>query len=385
MNPEVQKRFQKAESLSNVELKLQVVSILSKFIALFFDASFEKLEEGPVVNTFYFNPAMGSILNRIQGKEEDIAISLGVESVLIGRELGLVYIQVPRANRKLILFHENFFNFIQSKEVLEMTLPLMLGKTTKGEDLYADLASQPHLLIAGSTGSGKSIFTSELICSLALVYPPHELEFILVDTKRLDLVLFSGLPHISNVIEDIHSLRSTLCELLDEVRLRTAKMSGIARNVKEWNKLGIYDYKYKILIIDEFADVVDTDREYLSELSPKIRPASIESLLKTLAQISRAAGIHIIIATQRPSVKVISGDIKTNFPARVAFKLSSMQDSRVILDENGAEKLLGMGDFLYKISGSDTVKRGHSAFVSMKDIATIISQAEMLRTQYVRR
>src|SRR5208282_3078694 len=218
-----------------------------------------------------------------------------------------------------------------------------------------------------------------------LIYSPTELEFILVDTKRLDLVLFSGLPHISSVIEDIHSLRSTLGELLDEVRLRTTKMSGIARNVKEWNKLGIYDYKYKILIIDEFADVVDTDREYLSELSPRIRPASIESLLKTLAQISRAAGIHIIIATQRPSIKVISGDIKTNFPARVAFKLSSMQDSRVVLDENRAEKLLGKGDFLYKIAGSDVVKRGHSAFVSMKDIATIISQAEMLREQYVKR
>jgi DNA segregation ATPase FtsK/SpoIIIE, S-DNA-T family len=347
MNPEVEKRFKNASSLST-EYKTQILSILSKFIALSFDASFSKLEEGPVVNTFYFEPALDATLNRIQGKEEDIAISLGVESILIARELGLITIQVPRKKREIIQFHENFFKFIQSKEVSEMTLPLMLGKTPKGEDLYADLSTQPHLLIAGSTNSGKSIFTSQLICSLALAHPPSEMEFILVDTKRLDLVLFAGLPHISDIIEDIHSLRSKLEELLNEVRSRTQKISGMARNIQEWNKLGLFTYKYKILIIDEFADVVDTDREYLSSLKPSIRPISTDSLLKTLAQISRAVGIHIIIATQRPSVKVLSGDIKTNFPARIAFKLASMQDSRVVLDENGAEKLLGMGDYLYK-------------------------------------
>ncbi len=162
------------------------------------------------------------------------------------------------------------------------------------------------------------------------------------------------------------------------------------RNIKEWNKasqsgslLTNNSMEYHILIIDEFADVLTSDREYLKTLDKNLRPASIETLVQSLAQISRAAGVHIIIATQRPSIKVVSGDIKTNFPARICFKLPSMADSRVILDENGAEKLLGKGDYLYRTSSSDTVRRAHSAFVSINDIAVIIDQSEMLRRQYV--
>jgi S-DNA-T family DNA segregation ATPase FtsK/SpoIIIE len=254
--------------------------------------------------------------------------------------------------------------------------------------------------VSGATNSGKSVFTAQLICSLSLFRAPEELEFILVDTKNLDLVLFKGLEHVRYVLNNISDLRAALTVLLDDVRLRNAQMSGLARNIGEWNSQQDNQFnwnqsaytqahgpvsermKYKILIIDELADVLDQDNAFLAQIERKMRPPSIHSLLKTIAQISRAAGVHLILATQRPSVKVISGDIKANFPARVSFKLPSSMDSRVILDETGAENLLGMGDYLYKIAGSDTVKRAHSAFVSINDIANILTQNENIRRQY---
>jgi S-DNA-T family DNA segregation ATPase FtsK/SpoIIIE len=283
-----------------------------------------------------------------------------------------------------------------------MALPLLMGQSTIGEHLYADLAQQPHLLVSGATNSGKSVYTAQLICSLSLFRTPEELEFVLVDTKNLDLVLFKGLEHVKYVLDNISDLRAALTAMLEEVRLRNQQMSGLARNIGEWNALNAGAYwnpdcfrsvgasngmgdkkmKYKILIIDELADVLDQDAGYLSQIERKMRPPSIHSLLKTIAQISRAAGVHLILATQRPSVKVLSGDIKANFPARVCFKLPSSVDSRVVLDENGAENLLGMGDYLYKIAGSDTVKRAHSAFVSINDIANILTQNENIRRQY---
>jgi S-DNA-T family DNA segregation ATPase FtsK/SpoIIIE len=353
-------------------------------------ASFIKVEEGPIVRTYFYEPHPSTTLGNVFSKDEDLALALGAESVMIARELGNITIAVPRKDRETIRFDECLYKLFSSPESRSLALPILMGKTMKGESLYMDLAEQPHLLIGGATGSGKSIFTSQAICSLALSHSPQELEFILTDTKQLDLVLFKKLDHVSKVIMDIHELRAELEDLIAEVRIRTATMSGVARNIKEWNASKGLSFsnncygilKYKVLVIDEFADVVGSDREWLNTLPKKGRPESIETLTQRLAQISRAAGIHIILATQRPSVKVISGEIKTNFPARIAFKLPSMQDSRVILDENGAEKLLGKGDYLYKVSGSDVVKRAHSAFVEMEDITLILEQHEMLRQQF---
>jgi S-DNA-T family DNA segregation ATPase FtsK/SpoIIIE len=384
MNPELQKLLGNIQSYPK-EIQYQVISIATKFTSFGFVASFKRVEEGPVVRTYYFEPTASSSLSKLSNKEEDIALALGVEAIIIGRDLGEITIAVPRKDRELIKFDQSLMKLFQSPVAKDMILPILMGKTPIGEDFYVDLAAQPHLLIAGATGSGKSIFTSQLICSLALLHSPGTLDFILVDTKRLDLVLFEGLPHIKEVIQDIHGLRNTLTVLLDEVRKRTERMSGIARNVPEWNRMGYGDFfKYKILIIDEFADVVDSDREYIASLHPKMRPQPISALVKRLAQISRAAGVHLIIATQRPSVKILDGDIKTNFPARICFKLPTMMDSRVVLDENGAERLLGKGDYLYKVTNSDVVKRAHSAFVSINDIALIIAQSDELRRQYVK-
>ena len=364
-------------------VQTQIVVLTRKMYILGFTAAFTRMVEGPVVRTFYFKPLGEPKFSSILNKEEELAGSLAVESVRIERALGECSISVPRTDRQIIKFDSCLHDMMTSPQTKEMALPLLMGQSTIGEFLYADLAAQPHLLIAGATNSGKSVYTAQLICSLSLFRSQSELEFILVDTKNLDLVLFKALGHVRYVIDNISDLRAALTMLLTEVRDRNEQMSGLARNIREWNALDSdKPFKYKILIVDELADVLDRDAGFLAQIEKKLRPPSIHSLLKTLAQISRAAGVHLILATQRPSVKIISGDIKVNFPARVCFKLPSGFDSRVVLDENGAESLLGMGDYLYKIAGSDTVKRAHSAFVSINDIALIISQAEEIRRQY---
>ncbi len=382
MNPELRKLCGSYESYQP-EIQLQILNLIQKMCSLGFIAEFKRVEEGPIVRTYYFEPRSSSPLSKILGKEDDLALSLKVEAVMVSRDLGNLIIAVPRSDRQLIRFDSALLRLLQSSEARALTLPILMGQTTIGEEFYLDLAAQPHLLIAGTTNSGKSIFTSQLICSLALLHSPRALKFHLVDTKQLDLTLFAGLPHIGTVIQDIHALRQCLTELLDTVRERTDLMSGLYRNIAEYNKVEDFKLQYQVLIIDEFADVLDSDKEYLASLNPKMRPQPIDMLVKRLAQISRAAGVHIVIATQRPSVKVVSGDIKTNFPARICFKLPSMQDSRVILDENGAERLLGKGDYLYKTATSESIKRAHSAFVSVHDIAVIIAQSEALREQYL--
>lgn len=364
-------------------IQKQVSILTRKMLVLGFSALFTRMVEGPIVRTFYFKPVGEPKFSSVLNKEEEIAGSLAVENVRIERLFGEVSISVPREDRQIIKFDSCLHNMMTSSQTSNMALPLLMGTSTTGEHLYADLATQPHLLVAGATNSGKSVYTAQLISSLSLFCSADELEFILVDTKNLDLVLFKELEHVRYVLNNISDLRAALTVLLEEVRLRNAQMSGLARNIREWNALNEdAPMKYKVLIIDELADVLDQDNAFLSQIERKLRPPSIHSLLKTIAQISRAAGVHLILATQRPSVKILSGDIKANFPARVCFKLPTGQDSRVVLDENGAENLLGMGDYLYKIAGSDTVKRAHSAFVSITDIATIIEQNEMIRRQY---
>jgi len=362
----------------------QVALLTRKLLVLSFPAQFTRLVSGPVVNTFYFKPLGDGKFSSVLNKEEEIAGTLAVESVRIERALGEIALAVPRADRQTIQFDACLHTMLTSPETKQMQLPLLMGQSTSGAHVYADLAAQPHLLISGATGSGKSVYTAQLICSLALFLAPEELELVLVDTKNLDLVMFKGLEHVKYVISNIEDLRAALLMLLSDVRLRNTEMSGLARNIREWNT-GFgknKPMKYKILIMDELADVLDQDNAILVQMKKSERPPAIMDLVQQIAQISRAAGVHLILATQRPSVDILPGRIKTNFPARVSFKLPTQADSRVILDENGAEALLGAGDYLYKIAGSDTVKRAHSAFVSTNDIATILIQNEMIRRQY---
>jgi len=375
----------------SVEIQIQGAKILYKLKQLNFDATFEHMVEGPILRSFYYTPSLDALFSRIVGKDEEIAGTLAVESARLFRAGGSLVIEIPRSDRQIIKFDACLHQMLSDTAIRAMALPLLMGQNPKGERIYADLAAQPHLLIAGSTGSGKSVYLNMLAASLALFRDPAELEFTLIDTKNLDLVLFRGLPHVHKIITDVGELRTHLEDLLKEVRRRTSIMSGLARNVQEYNTLGYQRFGYKVLIIDELADVMETDAALRGSLDreTKADTPSIASLLKGVAQISRAAGIHIIVATQRPSVKMVTGDakigfgdIKANLPARVCFKLPSMADSRVVLDENGAESLLGRGDYLYKVAGSDVLQRAHSAFVSMDDIALILSSHEHIRGMY---
>lgn len=367
------------------DVQRRVGLLVRRLLVLQFPATFQRLIRGPIVETYYFKPVGDGKFSNIFGKEEEIAGALSVESVRIERLLGEIAIALPRPDRQIIAFDKCIHELMTSTEVKSMQLPLLMGQNPAGEYLYADLAIQPHLLIAGATGSGKSVFTSQLICSLALFRDPSDLEFILVDTKNLDLILFKTLDHVHFVLHQLDDIRAVLMELLREVRFRNGQMSGLARNIKEWNdNYGSLDkrMKYKIIVIDELADVFMLDENALRLIPRKERPPSIQDLIQQLSQIARAAGIHLICATQRPSVEILPGDIKANFPARIGLKLPTNADSRVIIDEKGCESLLGMGDYLYKIAGSDTVKRAHSAFVTMGDIATIIGQNEQIRRSY---
>lgn len=374
------------------EVQQQAGWIIYKAKQLGFGASLAKVEEGPILRSFFFTPALDSLFSKILNKDQEIAGILAVESARLYRHEGLLVCEVPKPNREIVRFDKCINEMMLSPLTRSMQLPLLMGVNPKGEYLYVDLAAQPHCLIAGSTGSGKSVFTSQILCSMALLRPPSELEIIIVDTKNLDLVLFKGLAHIRETITDVDVLRGELEALLSEVRHRTRLMSGVARNIHEYNE-GNYGRKlaYRVLIIDELADVLETDAALRSALDKKERAdnPSIVSLLKMITQISRASGIHIIAATQRPSTKMVTGDqkigfgdIKANFPCRICFKLPSMGDSRVVLDENGAEELLGKGDYLYKAAGLDTPQRAHSAYVSMADIATILAQHEDIRRMY---
>ena len=337
-----------------------------------------------MVRTFTFTPIGDVRFSNILSKSEDLAGTLAVESVRIERDRGDLVISVPQESRQIIHFDACLHRLLTAPETQSMALPLLMGQSKTGDYLYADLADQPHMLIAGATNSGKSVFTAQLICSLALLRSEAELEFTLVDTKNLDLVLFETLPHVRHVLSTIPDIRTVLSELLEEIRLRNSKMSGRVRNIREWNQLQPESQrmKYKVFIMDELADVVDQDEEELRKYTKRERPTSILELLKTIAQISRASGVHLILATQRPSVDILPGSIKTNFPARVGFKLPTRTDSQVILDDNGAENLLGAGDYLYKIAGSDVIKRAHGSYVSIGMIKTIISQREEIRRQY---
>ena len=373
------------------ETQVQAGRIIYKLNQLGFACSFSRMEEGPILRTFYFNPSLEALFSKVTSKGEEIAGALSVEAVRLYRASGSLVCEVPRADRQLIRFDACLHELLSAPSNKDMQLPLLLGQSPKGEFLFADLASQPHMLIAGSTGSGKSIFTSQLLCSMGIFRTPQELELTLVDTKNLDLVLFKGLAHVREVLTSVPDLRISLEQLLEEVRNRTTLMSGVSRNIKEYNSLGIRQLSYKVLIIDELADVLETDTSLRAGMDKdeKVANPSIASILKRITQISRATGIHVIMATQRPSTKMVTGDakigfgdIKANFPARICFKLPSMADSRVVLDENGAEDLLGRGDYLYRLSGQDSALRAHSAYVSMDDIARILSQHSEIRSMY---
>jgi S-DNA-T family DNA segregation ATPase FtsK/SpoIIIE len=336
-----------------------------------------QINPGPVVTTFEFKPDAGVKYSRIVGLNDDLSLALRAESILIERMSGksTVGIQVPNHNREIIRLREVIESpeFVNSKS----KLTLSMGKDINGRITISDLASMPHLLVAGSTGSGKSVAINAFIMSLLYKATPDQVRLILVDPKRVELGVYEGVPHlfvpiITEAKVAAFALRNAVREM--ERRLKLLAERG-ARNIDQYNRLfdetpSLFgedsdnpDEKplpYIVIIIDELADLMMIDQ------------SNVEESITRLAQMARAVGIHLILATQRPSVDVITGLIKANFPARISFRVSTKVDSRTILDGNGAESLLGRGDMLYLPSGSARLVRLHAPFVAEKEIAAAV-------------
>ena len=358
------------------ELKLLAQVLTKKYSEFDVHGQVTQINPGPVVTTFEFKPEAGIKYSRITNLVDDLCLALKAESILVERMPGksTVGVQVPNRQREIIFLREN----IESQEFMgsKSKLTMAMGKDINGRIVTADLAGMPHLLIAGSTGAGKSVAINAMIMSILYKATPDQVRLILVDPKRLELGNYEGVPHLyTPIITEpklaANALRNAVREMERRLKLLAAK--GV-RNIDQYNKLfdqgntpSLFGEEseekpipYIVIIIDELADLMMLDS------------SNVEESITRLAQMARAVGIHLVLATQRPSVDVITGLIKANFPARVSFRVATKVDSRTILDANGAEALLGKGDMLYLPSGSARVHRLHAPFVTEKEIASVV-------------
>ena len=320
----------------------------------------KKVSHGPVVTLNEFEPAAGIKVSKIINLSEDIARNTSSESARIATIPGsnTVGIELPNSSRENVYLSEILNNSDFKKK--EIKLPIALGKNISGKPLVGDLTSMPHLLIAGTTGSGKSVCINTIILSLLYRHTPDRCKFILIDPKMLELSTYEGVPHlICPVITEAKKAASVLGWVVKEMesRYRLMTKEGV-RNIDGYNAKHKLPMPYIVVVVDEMSDLM------------LVAGKEIENYIQKLSQMARAAGIHIIMATQRPSVDVITGTIKANFPTRISFQVSSKIDSRTILGEQGAEQLLGKGDMLY-MSSANKIIRIHAPFVSDNEIEKI--------------
>ena len=349
-------------------------------------ATLARITPGPVVTMFEVRPAPGVKATRITNLANDLAMSLKAVSVRMQAPVpgtDTVGVEVPNEKRATVHFREivENENFRQAKSLLTVAL----GKDTGGRPVSADLAKMPHLLVAGATGAGKSVCLNAIILSLLYRARPDEVQMILVDPKRVELSMYADLPHLVHpVVTDMDLTKNALLWAIDEMNRRLSLFSKVkVRNITGYNERqarlraeveaggsmpldpetgepeDLSNMPFLVIIVDELSDLMMVKRK------------EVEGSIVRLAQLARAAGIHLIIATQRPSVDVVTGIIKANFPCRIAFKVTSGQDSRTILDGAGAEKLLGMGDMLFKPNGG-MIQRLHGAFVSDDEVSAVV-------------
>ena len=365
------------------ELKEIAVRIKSKFEEFNVLGTVVQINPGPVVTTFEFKPEAGVKYTRVTALTEDLCLGLQAESILIERIPGkpTVGIEVPNSRREVISLRQVLESDEFQNSPSKMTITL--GKDINGRIKVAALDAMPHLLIAGSTGSGKSVMLNALIMSVLCKSTPDEVRMIMVDPKRLELGLYEGIPHLlTPVITDAkkatYALRNAVLEM--ERRLKLLASQGV-RNIEQFNRKvrqlqneprSLFNEEsdppieemetlpYILILIDELADLMMLER------------ANVEESVTRLAQMARAVGMHLVLATQRPSVDVITGLIKANFPARISFRVATRVDSRTILDEMGAEHLLGKGDMLFQPPGSSRKTRVHGAFVTESEINQVV-------------
>jgi S-DNA-T family DNA segregation ATPase FtsK/SpoIIIE len=364
------------------ELKETAARIKAKFEEFNVLGNVTQINPGPVVTTFEFKPEAGIKYSRITNLREDLSLGLQAESILIERIPGkpTVGIEVPNARRELIALRQ----MLESEEFRQSHshLTIALGKDINGRIRMAPLDAMPHLLIAGSTGSGKSVMINSMIMSILYKATPDDVRMIMVDPKRVELGMYEGIPHLlTPVIIDprkaTNALRNAVLEM--ERRLRLLAEFGV-RNIDQYNKKvrklqeqprnlfadeeatqdDVKPLPYILILIDELADLM------------MLEGKNVEESVTRLAQMARAVGMHLVLATQRPSVDVITGLIKANFPARISFRVATRVDSRTILDVMGAEHLLGKGDMLFLPPGSSRLTRVHGAFVTETEIARVV-------------
>ncbi len=335
-----------------------------------------QINPGPMVTTYEFKPEAGVKYSRVTGLADDLCLAMRAESILIERMAGksTVGIQVPNHERETIHLRDVIESEPFAKAKSRLTLAM--GKDINGRIVTADLASMPHVLIAGSTGSGKSVAINAMIMSLLFRTTPAQVRLILVDPKRVELGMYEGVPHLfTPIITEpklaANALRNAVREMERRLKLLASRS---VRNIDQYNKLfenpmpSLFDdgqeeepLPYIVIIIDELADLMMLDR------------ANVEESITRLAQMARAVGIHLVLATQRPSVDVITGLIKANVPTRISFRLATKVDSRTILDTNGAEALLGRGDMLFLPPGTSRLMRLHAPYVSEKETAAVVA------------
>lgn len=319
---------------------------------------------GPVITMYEFSPAPGIKINKVASLADDLALALKTHSVRIVAPIpgkAVIGIELANTTRHIIYLKE-----IISSNSFQKTggrLLLTLGQDIVGQPVVTDLTRMPHLLIAGATGTGKSVGLNALICSLLYSHYPDRLRFLMIDPKRIELSLYDGIPHLLHpvVSEPKEATRALRWAVMEMERRYQLLEEAQARNLEGYNKIAEEALPYLIIVIDELADLMIVSSK------------EVESAITRLAQMARAAGIHLIVATQRPSVDVLTGLIKANFPARISFKVSSKVDSRTILDIMGAERLLGMGDMLFLPPGSSALERIHGAYVSEKEIVRVVN------------
>ena len=362
------------QSVREDELREEARVLVEKCAEFDVTGQVTQINPGPVVTTFEFRPEAGVKYSRVTGLADDLCLAMAAESILIERMAGksTVGIQVPNSKRETIWLRDvvESENFAKDKS----RLTLALGKDINGRIVTADLASMPHVLIAGSTGSGKSVAINAMIMSVLFKATPEQVRLILVDPKRVELGMYEGIPHLfTPIITEpklaANALRNAVREMERRLKLLASRS---VRNIDQYNKLfeqgtpSMFEdaeeqepLPYIIIIIDELADLMMLDK------------SNVEEAITRLAQMARAVGIHLVLATQRPSVDVITGLIKANVPTRMSFRLATKVDSRTILDANGAESLLGRGDMLFLPPGTSRLTRVHAPFVTEKEITAV--------------
>tara|TARA_Y100000768_G_scaffold367020_1_gene329718 strand:- start:1146 stop:3248 length:2103 start_codon:yes stop_codon:yes gene_type:complete len=331
------------------------------------DGKIKKINNGPVVSLYEFEPAPGIKVSKIINLSDDLARNTSSTSARVSTIPGknTIGIEIPNENRESVLLREIISNEKFQKK--EIKLPIALGKSISGLPIIGDLTTMPHLLIAGTTGSGKSVCINTIIVSLLYKLSPDKCKFILIDPKMLELSAYEGIPHLlCPVITDSKKATCALDWTVREMNNRYKLMTKVGvRNIDGYNSKHRLKMPYIVVVVDEMSDLM------------LVSGKEIENYIQKLSQMARAAGIHIIMATQRPSVDVITGTIKANFPTRVSFQVSSKIDSRTILGEQGAEQLLGKGDMLF-MSSANRIVRIHGPYISEREIEQITS---ILRAQ----